>query len=231
VVTEIADILRARDTHGDVLRHTFKRDAMHLECTECIEENGEMLITLQSYVFNLRPQLRSSIGGRSRWSQAESHLTRYKLYGSATTFGRFCRTKITAARSADKQLDFDDFHIEDSDDDDDEENGDVIESQLEVDDIDPEGRELRLEDFYALREGTPQALVDELYSDDVYGPPVSIVMATLDIVGSLEGCRLYSLRRTAAADPVHACLVEYLVLCCVCRLLFWQAFEQRSSPW
>ncbi len=44
---------------------------------------------------------------------------------------------------------------------------------FEPDDLDPEGRELRLEDFYTVKEGTPESLVYELYSDDVYGPPVS----------------------------------------------------------
>lgn len=46
-------------------------------------------------------------------------------------------------------------------------------TEFEPDDLDPEGRELRLEDFYSVKEGTPQSLVQELYSDDVYGPPVS----------------------------------------------------------
>ncbi len=46
-------------------------------------------------------------------------------------------------------------------------------TDFEPDDLDPEGRELRLEDFYSVKEGTPKSLVQELYSDDVYGPPVS----------------------------------------------------------
>ncbi len=46
-------------------------------------------------------------------------------------------------------------------------------TEFEPDDLDPEGRELSLEDFYSIKEGTPQSLVQELYSDDVYGPSVS----------------------------------------------------------
>ena len=45
-------------------------------------------------------------------------------------------------------------------------------SQSEPDDLDPEGRPASLEDFYEPRDGAPQALIDELYSDVVYGPPV-----------------------------------------------------------
>ena len=44
---------------------------------------------------------------------------------------------------------------------------------FQPDDLDPEGRDLRLEDFYTVKEGTPQSLIYELYSDDIYGPPVS----------------------------------------------------------
>ena len=54
----------------------------------------------------------------------------------------------------------------------DEQGLDMEVSQSEPDDLDPEGRPARLEDFYVPREGTPKALVDELYSDVVYGPPV-----------------------------------------------------------
>lgn len=47
-------------------------------------------------------------------------------------------------------------------------------SQYDPDDLDPEGRELKLEDLYSVREGTPESLIYELYSDDIYGPPVSL---------------------------------------------------------
>ncbi|EIE24175.1 hypothetical protein COCSUDRAFT_41460 [Coccomyxa subellipsoidea C-169] len=46
---------------------------------------------------------------------------------------------------------------------------------FEPDYLDPEGRELRLEDFYTVKEGTPESLVYELYSDDVYGPPAVVL--------------------------------------------------------
>jgi hypothetical protein len=73
----------------------------------------------------------------------------------------------TAAAAWQQQLQADDLEqIESS------EGQDVL-SFNEPDDLDPEGRAARLEDFYAPREGVPQALVDELYSDAVYGPPVS----------------------------------------------------------
>lgn len=46
-------------------------------------------------------------------------------------------------------------------------------ANFEPDDLDPEGREMRLEEFYTVKDGTPDSLIYELYSDDVYGPPVS----------------------------------------------------------
>jgi hypothetical protein len=42
-----------------------------------------------------------------------------------------------------------------------------------ADDIDPEGRELTLEDLVTAREGTPQSLRHELHAGDVWGPSVS----------------------------------------------------------
>ncbi|BDA46139.1 hypothetical protein COCOBI_08-2310 [Coccomyxa sp. Obi] len=48
-------------------------------------------------------------------------------------------------------------------------------TDFEPDDLDPEGRELNLEDFYSVKEGTPQSLVQELYSNNVYGPPAVVL--------------------------------------------------------
>ncbi|CAL8462278.1 g1809 [Coccomyxa elongata] len=48
-------------------------------------------------------------------------------------------------------------------------------TEFEPDDLDPEGRELSLEDFYSVKEGTPQSLAQELYSDDVYGPSAVVL--------------------------------------------------------
>jgi hypothetical protein len=42
-----------------------------------------------------------------------------------------------------------------------------------ADDVDPEGRELTLEDLVTAREGTPRSLQSELYAGDAWGPPVS----------------------------------------------------------
>ena len=42
-----------------------------------------------------------------------------------------------------------------------------------ADDVDPEGRELTLEDLVTARKGIPQSLRDELHAGDVWGPPVS----------------------------------------------------------
>ena len=42
-----------------------------------------------------------------------------------------------------------------------------------ADDIDPEGRELTLEDLVTAQSGTAQSLRDELHAGDVWGPPVS----------------------------------------------------------
>ena len=65
-------------------------------------------------------------------------------------------------------------HIEAAEDSD----GDYVDDEeltfQEADDLDPEGRDATLEDFYTPRDGTPQALLDELYSDVVYGPPVRL---------------------------------------------------------
>ena len=43
-----------------------------------------------------------------------------------------------------------------------------------ADDIDPEGRELTLEDLITAKSGTAQSLRDELRAGDVWGPPVSL---------------------------------------------------------
>ena len=42
-----------------------------------------------------------------------------------------------------------------------------------ADDVDPEGRELTLEDLVTAREGTPRSLRSELYAGNAWGPPVS----------------------------------------------------------
>ena len=42
-----------------------------------------------------------------------------------------------------------------------------------ADDVDPEGRELTLEDLVTAQSGTAQSLRDELHAGDVWGPPVS----------------------------------------------------------
>ena len=65
----------------------------------------------------------------------------------------------------------------------DEDSIDELEASFqEADDLDPEGREATLEDFYTPRDGTPQALLDELYSDVVYGPPVSPSMDVIVVL-------------------------------------------------
>ena len=43
-----------------------------------------------------------------------------------------------------------------------------------ADDVDPEGRELTLEDLITPRSGTAQSLRDELHAGDVWGPPVRL---------------------------------------------------------
>ena len=43
-----------------------------------------------------------------------------------------------------------------------------------ADDIDPEGKELTLEDLVTAQGGTPASLLNELHSGDVWGPPVSL---------------------------------------------------------
>lgn len=47
-----------------------------------------------------------------------------------------------------------------------------VEAFLDPGDLDPDGTEFTLDDFYAPREGTPQSLIDQLYDQNVYGPPV-----------------------------------------------------------
>ena len=42
-----------------------------------------------------------------------------------------------------------------------------------AEDVDPEGRELTLEDLVTAQSGTAQSLRDELHAGDVWGPPVS----------------------------------------------------------
>jgi hypothetical protein len=46
-------------------------------------------------------------------------------------------------------------------------------SFIDADDLDPEGREMTLDDFYTPKEGTPKSLINQLYDVDVYGPSVS----------------------------------------------------------
>ena len=43
-----------------------------------------------------------------------------------------------------------------------------------ADDVDPEGRELTLEDLITAKSGTAESLRDELHAGDVWGPPVRL---------------------------------------------------------
>ena len=51
-----------------------------------------------------------------------------------------------------------------------------------ADDIDPEGRELTLEDLVTARGHVPASLQYELHNTDVWGPPVSSAPFSLTIV-------------------------------------------------
>ena len=50
-----------------------------------------------------------------------------------------------------------------------------------ADDIDPEGKELTLEDLVTAQGGIPASLMNELQSGDVWGPPVSPLPYLLNV--------------------------------------------------
>ena len=65
-----------------------------------------------------------------------------------------------------------------------------------ADDIDPEGRELTLEDLVTAQSGTAQSLRDELHAGDVWGPPVSC--SALEVASALcHRSRVHTLLKLA----------------------------------
>ncbi len=110
-----------------------------------------------------------------------------------------------------------------------------------ADDIDPEGKELTLEDLMTAQGGIPASLRSELLSDDVWGPPVSPspypsccvllirdqMSYTLAVDDATMHCAMTkssSFTQCAASYALKSFLTVY-------RLWCWLASEPRSRQW
>ena len=115
-----------------------------------------------------------------------------------------------------------------------------------ADDIDPEGREITLEDLVTAREDIPESLRDELYNTDVWGPPVSPTSLSCQLNIAHQGTKVPHRHRSGQTTSCHtlkqpassSCVVKHSMLCnetmkpcMLCRLWCWLASGLRSRQW
>ena len=91
-----------------------------------------------------------------------------------------------------------------------------------ADDIDPEEKELTLEDLMTAQGGIPASLRSELHSDDVWGPPVSSAPYTSAVCCSVEDQDGHTMAidntSVRSAMPENSCSIQCVAIyskpCC-----------------